>query len=95
MEELALNNAYLLERIDGSYVGYNCDVRTEGKTVVVTPGEETISHIHLNLRRDTVIRTTIKGKMIQDSFNGMQSIGPGGVPEYLHPFVQKNEQSLY
>jgi hypothetical protein len=88
MEEMALNNAYLLERTDGSYVGYNCNVRTEGNMVVITPNEETIGRIHLNLRKDTLIRATVKGALIQDSFSGMQWIGPGGTPEDLHSFVR-------
>lgn len=91
MEEMALNNAYLLERVDGSYVGYNCNVRTEGKMVIITPYEDTICRIHLNLRKQTLIRTTIKGKLFQDSFSGMKWIGPGGLPEDVRPFRKNTE----
>jgi hypothetical protein len=72
----------VLQRADGSYVGYNCNVTTQGKTVVVTASEDTISRIHLNLKKDTLIKTTIKGKTIQGTYKkGMQWIGPGGIPE--------------
>jgi hypothetical protein len=86
MEEMALCNAYVLERADGTYAGYNCTVKAEDGVLYITPREETISRIHLNLKKDTSVKTEIKGELIDGSFNGMQWIGPGGVPEDVRPF---------
>jgi hypothetical protein len=84
MEEMALSNAYVLERPGGTYVGYNCTVEVLGGTLDVIPREDTISRIHLNLRKDTPLKTRIKGKTIRGEYKkGMQWIGPGGIPEDL------------
>jgi hypothetical protein len=85
MEEVALCNAYVLEREDGSYVGYNCSVQEDNGTVTVTPLEDTISRLHINVKKDTKIRAVISGESVQGKFTGMQWIGPGGIPEDLLP----------
>jgi hypothetical protein len=86
MEELALCNAYVLERPDGTYAGYNCGVEAKDGTLAVHLRENTISRIHLNLRKDTAVKFRIKGEAIEGGYKkGMQWIGPGGVPEDVRP----------
>ena len=85
MEEVALCNAYVIERQDGTFAGYNCTVKSDGGIVTVDPIEETTSRIHLNLSNKTSIKARVKGEMIEGDFVGMQWIGPGGTPEDLRP----------
>lgn len=48
--ETVLNNAFIVERTDGSIKGYNCDVKKEGNTLVVTSYENQIHNLHTNLQ---------------------------------------------
>jgi hypothetical protein len=86
VEEMALCNAYVLERTDGTFVGYNCRVEDKNGTVNIIASEDTISRIHLNLRKTSSIKAKIKGKTIQGTYKKtMQWIGPGGIPEDILP----------
>ena len=86
MEELALCNAFVHERLDGTFVGYNCRVEEEKGTLHIIPVEGEISRIHLNLRQASSIKAEIEDKTIQGTYKkGMQWIGPGGVPEDVLP----------
>jgi hypothetical protein len=87
MEEMALSNAYLLQREDGSYVGYNCTVESTGDSLTVMPLEDSISRLHLNLRQPTLLKASIGGENIEGSYDGMQWIGPGGIPQDIRPFM--------
>lgn len=49
--ETFLTNAFVVEREDGSLVGYNCDVVLKGARLVVKPHEDQIVNLHVNLRR--------------------------------------------
>jgi hypothetical protein len=86
MEEMALCNAYVVERADGTFTGYNCTVKAEDGTLGIVPCEDTISRIHLNLKNSSLIKTEIKGQTIKGTYkSGMQWIGPGGIPEDILP----------
>lgn len=52
MEEVVLCNAFIVELQDGSYKGYNCSVKADGRSLQVFPSEETISRVHFNLKKE-------------------------------------------
>jgi hypothetical protein len=83
LEECALCNAYVVERPEGSIVAWNCRVQEEGNALVITPAEEIVSRVHLNLRNKRTVTATFKDVAVSGEFVGMQWIGPGGVPQQL------------
>lgn len=50
IEEAVLTNAYIVEREDGTVVGYNCSVEKRGRRLVVVPAERQIVNLHVNLK---------------------------------------------
>ena len=50
IEEAVLTNAYIVEREDGTVVGYNCSVEKRGRRLVVVPAERQIVNLHMNLK---------------------------------------------
>lgn len=48
--EIALTNAFVVERADGSVVGYNCTVERKGDKLTVIAGEKQITNLHCNVR---------------------------------------------
>jgi len=84
LEEVALTAAYVIEREDGSISTYNCTAEPVRGIIEVTPSEDVISRVHLNLRNQHKVKVTFdSGDTVTDSYSGMQWIGPGGVPEDL------------
>lgn len=86
MGEVALANAYVVERANGELVGYNCSVVQANGIVTITPAEALVSRIHLNLRQPRQVQAIFgKGPPVAGTFQGMTWIGPGGIPENLRP----------
>ena len=54
--ESVLTRAFVVERSDGTVVGYNCDVVKEGRTLTVIPSEPQITDVHLNLKSEYKIK---------------------------------------
>ena len=50
IEEAVLTNAFIVEREDGTVVGYNCSVEKRGRRLVVVPAEKQIVNLHVNLK---------------------------------------------
>ena len=50
IEEAVLTNAFIVEREDGSVVGYNCSVEKKGRRLLVVPSERQIVNLHQNLK---------------------------------------------
>lgn len=50
IEEAVLTNAFIVEREDGSVVGYNCSVEKKGRRLLVVPSEKQIVNLHQNLK---------------------------------------------
>ena len=50
IEEAVLTNAFIVEREDGSVVGYNCSVEKRGRRLLVVPSEKQIVNLHQNLK---------------------------------------------
>ncbi len=53
LEEVALTAAYVLEREDGELLGWNCDVKRKDGKITVTPAEEIVSRVHMNLQDES------------------------------------------
>jgi hypothetical protein len=53
--EAFLTNAFVVERSDGSFKGYNCDVALEGTTLKIKPHSKLISRVHFNVTRDVQV----------------------------------------
>ncbi|RLC65823.1 MAG: hypothetical protein DRI48_06140 [Chloroflexi bacterium] len=82
LEEVALTSAYVLERADDSIVSWNCSAVKNGNTITVTPSEDVVSRVHLNLRNTYEIDITFGGgQHISGSYQGMHWVGPGGSPD--------------
>ena len=50
MGEAMLTNAFVVERADGTVVGYNCRVTRQGNTLQVEADEKQMTNLHCNLR---------------------------------------------
>lgn len=50
IEEAVLTNAFIVEREDGTVVGYNCSVEKRGRRLIVVPAEKQIVNLHMNLK---------------------------------------------
>lgn len=50
MEETVLTQAFVVERADGSYAGYNCRVEKHRKKLTVIPDEPQMNRLHCNLK---------------------------------------------
>ena len=85
MEEIALFNSYVIERADGSFGCYNCSIKPEDEKLTVIPADTTINRIHFNVKANVSINAIFADRVIEDTVDGMQWIGPGGIPEELCP----------
>ena len=75
MEEIALANAFVLERADGSIVGWNCNVSANQQSLDVTPSEPIVQRVHVNLKTTRPVRVTFStGMQSQQCAAGMQWI---------------------
>lgn len=50
IEEAVLTNAFIVEREDGTVVGYNCSIEKRGRRLIVVPAEKQIVNLHKNLK---------------------------------------------
>ena len=50
--ETFLTNAFIVERVSGEIVGYNCDVVKKSDVLKVTSNESQITNLHVNLTED-------------------------------------------
>ena len=84
MEEVALTSAYVIERKDGSWSTYNCKAAVDAKGLLtIEPAESVIKRVHLNLRKPRRVKARFEGAQEVAATDGMQWIGPGGIPEIL------------
>lgn len=58
--ETVLTNAFILERADGTVVGYNCKVKQEKGRLTVQGDEKQITRLHCNLKHP--FEVTFQGK---------------------------------
>ena len=72
----------MIERTDGSISTYNCTAKKVLGTIIVTPAEDVILRVHLNLKNKHKVKVEFAfGDAVSGSYSGMQWIGPGGMPE--------------
>ena len=70
MGETVLTNAFLIERAEGEYVGYNCRIEKSGKRIEVIPDEKQITHLHINIKKPAVVVFHGKEKATKDVKKG-------------------------
>ncbi len=87
LAEVALTSAYVIERHDGQLITWNCQAKRDAEDVVaVHPFEDVVSRVHVNLRRPRQVSASFaRGPALPVRAEGMQWIGPGGIPEILRP----------
>lgn len=75
MEELILTSAYVIEREDGSIKGYNCEVSKTKNGITITPREDIVQKVHLNLNKPASATINWNGiTQTTDADNTMQWI---------------------
>ncbi len=69
LEEIALDKAYVAEKPNGEIISYNCSVVRKNNTLKITPDENLISKVHLNLKFKTNVEVYFKSKTIKKKVN--------------------------
>lgn len=66
--ETVLTNAFVVERPDGSFQGYNCQAKRNGNVLEVFSSEKQIVHLHCNLKQAYLIKfKPLNGKVHERS----------------------------
>ena len=65
LEEVALTSAYVIERADGSLGSWNCTVRQQGDQWIVTPNEDIVSAVHVNLQNAHAVTVQFADQTLQ------------------------------
>ncbi len=66
LEETALTNAFVVEQKDGSLRGYNCTIKSAGQTIEISPNEEVVSKVNINIKKNSKIQIHFKNKVVTD-----------------------------
>lgn len=78
MAEVALRNAFVLERENGSLLSYNCQISRKNGKLIVIPYESAVQSVHLNLSKSqTVCVQFDKKKQEISAVRGMSWINSG------------------
>lgn len=82
MAEVVLTCAYVIERTNGQLVTWNCRATWDDAGVItVEPAEDIVNRVHVNLREPHLVNTKFaKASAVKVRAQGLQWIGPGGVP---------------
>lgn len=64
MSEVALLNAFILERKDGTLFTYNCQAKKKGNVIEIEPYERLVQNIHVNLQKDHTLRISLEDKEV-------------------------------
>lgn len=56
MGETVLLNAFVVERADGTFEGYNCKVTKQNDTLIVTAHEKQIVNLHCNITHPLIVK---------------------------------------
>ena len=85
--EMFVQNAFVVERADGSLRTWNCTAKLDGGTIVVTPAEGLVSRVHFNLKGRHGVRVDFaSGACIATLGKGMEWVGKG-LADYSVPCV--------
>lgn len=63
LSEVALPNAFIIERDDGTFITYNCDLKRKGRLLYITPYEDVVVRIHCNLKKK--YRIHVSGRNVE------------------------------
>ena len=70
LEETALTNAFVIEQSNGSLKGYNCKIKTKGQTIEITPNEEIVCNLHINIKKSYRVRIHFRNKDVNEEIKG-------------------------
>ena len=85
MEEVALQQAYIIENADGSFETFNCSLVSKDDILLVTPFEKYIKSIHVNFTKPHDVDVVRSGVTIRYSkVNGLFWLGE--VPEDIRVY---------
>lgn len=70
MGEAMLTNAFIVERSDGTVVGYNCQVTRQGNHLRVKASEKQMTHLHGNLKGAFTVSFNGERKALPSNFLG-------------------------
>ena len=70
MGEAMLTNAFIVERNDGTVVGYNCQVTRQGNHLRVKASEKQMTHLHGNLKGAFTVSFNGERKALPSNFLG-------------------------
>ena len=65
-----LNNAFIVERPDGSVVGYNCTIEKQGNKLKVKANERQITNLHCNLKHPFTVVFDKVDKVLEANYLG-------------------------
>jgi hypothetical protein len=75
MEEISIQNAYIIENPDGSFETFNCKVRDEGNGLItVFPYENLVRYIHVNLINTYTVKVENTGKNNQNEYRNISGL---------------------
>lgn len=66
--ETVLTNAFVVEREDGTLVGYNCNITRNGSKLDVNANEKQITNLHCNLKKSYTVQFNKKNKQLQSGY---------------------------
>jgi hypothetical protein len=73
MEEIVVIQAFVIERADGTIIGYNCKASLKDKTIEVLPAEAMVQRVHVNLKTPRRVRVNFTNEKVSaDCQAGMQ-----------------------
>lgn len=76
MGEVALTKAYVFQKDDGAYEAYNCTVEETDGGLVITPAEDVVSNVSVQVNQDTNV--TVK------FYNGdLSTTVSAGLPQWV------------
>lgn len=82
-------NAFVIEREDGIYKTYNCSVQRRGRALVVTPAEDVVKRVHLQLRQRSRVQVNFaSGVKTASVAAGMQWLSSGVTDPVTHAYLK-------
>lgn len=69
--ESFLTNAFVVERENGEFKGYNCKVVRKNNVLEVIPNEKLINKIHFNLNGQKNVKIIYNHKILEKKVSGM------------------------
>lgn len=81
MEEIAVTQAFVVERADGAIIGYNCSLSLKHNAIEVLPAEAIVQRVHVNLKTPRPMRVRFASETVSAKCRaGMQWLSPRKTP---------------